>query len=148
MAKKRGVKVRAVKSAKKGVTLRRSASTFHQIAHVLFFVGILFAILAGLFRNVKVFSWFTTPSFIVSFLVLLGFFVGLFNLTKKETIPFLIAVTALMLAGIVNLGYFNLFGLWPSLGGHLRAVLSNLVVFVVPIALLLGLKTIYELASD
>ena len=108
----------------------------HRIAHYAFFIGLLVAIVAGLFRDL------IRPDVLVSTLVLLGFLVGLFNLTAKETLPFLIAAIALMLAGIVNLG------LIPGIGLYLRSVLSNIVVFVVPGAILLGLKTIWRLASQ
>lgn len=108
----------------------------HRLAHYTFFVGLLVAIVAGFFRNVL------APEVLVTTLVILGFVVGLFNLTAKETHPFLLAAVALMLAGIVNLG------LIPGVGLYLRSILSNIVVFVVPGAILVGLKTIWKLASD
>ncbi len=108
----------------------------HKIAHYAFFIGLLVAIVAGLFRNV------IGAEVLVTTLVILGFVVGLFNLTAEETVPFLVASIALMLAGIVNLG------LIPGIGLYLRSILSNIVVFVVPAAILVGLKTIWKLASD
>lgn len=108
----------------------------HRIAHYAFFIGLLVAIVAGLFKDV------IGPQVLVTTLVILGFFVGLFNLTAKETTPFLVAAIALMLAGIVNLG------LIPAVGPYLRSILSNIVVFVVPGAILVGIKTIWKLASD
>ncbi len=108
----------------------------HKVAHYTFFVGLLIAIVAGLFRTI------VSPEILVTTLVILGFIVGLFNLTAKETIPFLVAAIALMLAGIVNLG------LIPGVGLYLRSILTNIVVFVVPGAILVGLKTIWKLASD
>ena len=108
----------------------------HRVAHYTFFVGLLVAIVAGLFRNLL------GPEVLVTTLVLLGLVVGLFNLTAKETTPFLVACVALMLAGIVNLG------LIPGVGLYLRSILSNIVVFVVPGAIIVGLKAIWKLASD
>ncbi len=108
----------------------------HRIAHYAFFVGLVVAIVASFFRN------YVEPPVLVTTLVLLGFLVGLFNLTAKETVPFLLAAIALMLAGIVNLSLIPVVGTW------LRSVLSNIVVFVVPAAILLGLKTIWKLASE
>ena len=126
MVKKRG-NARAVREGK---------MELHRIAHFAFFVGLLVAIVAGLFREV------IGPQVLVTTLVILGFFVGLFNLTAKETTPFLLAAVALMLAGIVNLG------LIPVVGSYLRSILSNIVVFVVPGAILMGIKTIWKLASE
>ncbi len=108
----------------------------HRVAHYAFFVGLLLAIVAGLFRNL------VGPRVLVTSLVILGFLVGLFNLTAKETEPFLVASIALMLAGIVNLG------LIPGVGLYLRSILSNIVIFVVPGAIIVGLKAIWKLASD
>jgi hypothetical protein len=126
MAKKRG--------GKKALALGKME--LHRVAHYTFFVGLLIAVIAGLFRNVF------APEVLVTTLVILGFIVGLFNLTAKETTPFLLASIALMLAGIVNLG------LIPGIGPFLRSILSNIVVFVVPGAIIVGMKTIWKLASD
>ncbi len=124
------------KKSSKGTSLNKSKVELHRLAHYAFFVGLLICIVAGFFRNV------VAPEVLITTLVILGFLVGLFNLTAKETVPFLVASIALMLAGIVNLG------LIPGLGLYLRSILSNIVVFVVPAAILLGMKTIWKLASD
>jgi len=116
--------------------LKKQEVEWHRIAHYSFFVGLLIAILAGFFRTV------VSTEVLVTTLVLLGLLVGLFNLTAKETTPFLIACIALMLAGIVNLG------LIPGVGLYLRSILSNIVVFVVPAAIIVGMKTIWKMASD
>lgn len=122
--------------------IKKEKIELHRIAHYTFFVGILIAIVVGIFYKL-----FDSATLVTTF-VLLGFFVGIFNLTAKETTPFLIAAIALMLAGIVNLDLFNLYGLWPQLGPVLRRILSNIVVFVVPGAIILGMKTIWKLASE
>jgi len=127
MAKKRK-KVRSL--------LKKETMELHRVAHYAFFVGLLIAIIAGLFRNL------IGPEVLVTTLVILGLLVGLFNLTAKETTPFLTAAVALMLAGIVNLG------LIPGVGLYLRSILSNIVVFVVPGAIIVGMKAIWKLASD
>src|SRR3989344_5994448 len=116
--------------------VKKEKIELHRLAHYTFFVGLLVAIVTGLFRNLF------SPEVLVTTLVILGFFVGLFNLTAKETTTFLIASIALMLAGIVNLG------LIPGVGPYLRSILSNIVVFVVPGAIILGMKTIWKLASE
>ena len=118
--------------------LAKEKKELHKIAHYCFFIGLLIAIIAGL-------PWFYTSVnavALMSTLVFLGFIVGLFNLTAKDTMPFLTAAIALMLAGIVNLS------LIPLVGETLRAMLSNIVVFVVPGAIILAMKTIWKLASE
>lgn len=127
---------------KRGIVELKTKRELHQIAHYVFFVGLMLAIVAGLLESVLRATIANYPVVIVTTLVLLGFIVGLFNLTTKETIPFLVAAIALMLAGIVNLGII------PYIGLPLRGMLSNIVVFVVPGAILVGLKTIWKLASS
>ncbi len=121
---------------KRHATSGAKSIELHRLAHYTFFAGLIIAIVAGLFRTL------VSPELLVTTLVLLGFVVGLFNLTAKETMPFLVASIALMLAGIVNLS------LIPGVGLYLRAILSNIVVFVVPGAIIVGFKTIWKLASD
>lgn len=115
--------------------LRKEKIEIHRIAHYAFFAGLVIAIIAGFFRE------YLSPEVLVTTLVILGTLVGLFNLTAKETTPFLTAAIALMLAGIVNLG------LIPAVGLYLRSILSNIVVFVVPGAIIVGMKAIWKLAS-
>lgn len=122
--------------AKKLPKLAKGKIELHRLAHYSFFIGIIIAILAGFFRN------YISPEALVTTLVSLGTLVGLFNLTAKETTPFLMAAIALMLAGIVNLG------LIPAVGLYLRSILSNIVVFVVPGAIIVGMKAIWKLASE
>ncbi|HLC51779.1 MAG TPA: hypothetical protein VJI98_00875 [Candidatus Nanoarchaeia archaeon] len=135
------------KGSKVRLNLGKKAVEIHRVAHYAFFIGLLVAILSG--------GWFSlilngscsasrivSPAALVTTLVVLGLLVGLVNLTTKETLPFLVAAIALMLAGIVNLG------LIPGIGACLRSSLSNIVVFVVPGAIIVGLKTIWRLASN
>ncbi len=125
------------------MAVKRSSKTkleIHRLAHYTFFVGLLVAILVAFVT--EVFNVIPDPRVLITTLVILGFIVGLFNLTAKETTPFLLAAVALMLAGIVNLG------LIPAIGPLLQTMLRNIVVFVVPGAILVGLKTVWKLASD
>jgi hypothetical protein len=121
---------------KESSLLKKEKMELHKIAHYAFFVGLLIAVVAGLFRDIF------GPEVLVTTLVILGFIVGLFNLTAKETMPFLLACVALMLAGIVNLG------LIPGIGIYIRSILSNIVVFVAPGAIIVGMKAIWNLASQ
>lgn len=124
------------KKASRTSLLKKRKVELHRLAHYTFFVGLVIAIVTGFLRK------YIDPVVLVTTLVILGTIVGFFNLTAKETIPFLLASIALMLAGIVNLG------LIPKIGLILRAILSNIVVFVVPGAIIVSMKTIWKLASD
>ena len=121
---------------------RSSKKSFeiHSWAHYAFFAGVILAFLIALAQVIFPFS--ISQRFVVTILFVLGAFVGFFNLTAKETQPFLVAAVALMLAGIVNLS------LIPLVGVFLRFALQNIVVFVVPGAIIVGMKAIWRLASD
>ncbi len=131
-----------VKKGRSGSFIRREQLELHRLAHYAFFIGIALAIAVGIFHRVFD-SWLgvNASTVYVTTFVAIGTLVGLFNLTAKETVPFLVAAIALMLAGIVNL---NL--VW-KVGDLLRPSLSNIVVFVVPGAIIVGMKTIWRLAS-
>jgi len=115
----------------------------HRLAHYAFFLGIALALVVGIFHRVfdSLLGADASRVYVTTF-VLLGTLVGLFNLTAKETTPFLTAAVALMLAGIVNLN------LVYGVGDILRPSLSNIVVFVVPGAIIVGMKAIWRLASN
>lgn len=129
---------------KKGAALTSKGGVeLHRVAHYAFFVGIALALVVGIFHRVfdSLLGAEASRVYVTTF-VLLGTLVGLFNLTAKETVPFLTAAVALMLAGIVNLN------LVYGVGDILRPSLSNIVVFVVPGAIIVGMKAVWRLASD
>jgi len=115
---------------------KKTGTNWTQVGHYAFFLGAILAIIAGLF------SGLIENTIVITLLVILGAIVGLLNVSMKETTPFLVAAIALMLGGVVNLG------LIPVVGDYLRSILTNIVVFVVPAAIIVGLKTIYQLAKD
>jgi len=126
-----------------GALAGRGRVELHRLAHYAFFVGVALALLVGIFHRVfdSLLGAEASRVYVTTF-VLLGTLVGLFNLAAKETVPFLTAAVALMLAGIVNLN------LVYGFGEFLRPSLSNIVVFVVPGAIIVGMKAIWRLASD
>jgi len=95
-----------------------------------FIIGLVIAVLVGLFS--------TTTAGVIWLLVVLGIVVGFLNVGDREATTFLVASIALMLAGSANLTI-----LWGPIGN----VLSNLVVFVSPAAVIVAVKSIYETAK-
>lgn len=93
-----------------------------------FIAGLVIAIIAGYTGNVANWTWL---------LVVLGLVVGYFNISKAEAVTFLIATLALMAAGSAGLEL-----LWGPLGSMLAAV----VIFVAPAAVVVAVKTVYEIA--
>ena len=102
--------------------------------HWAFLIGVVLAVIAGFVPQLQ------TPT-ITWILVLLGLIVGFLNITAKETQEFLIAAVALVIAANAASSIIQL-GLTMSL------ILSNIVTFVFPAALLVALKTVWQLASE
>ncbi|MBI4009723.1 MAG: hypothetical protein HY361_00815 [Candidatus Aenigmarchaeota archaeon] len=97
-----------------------------------FLGGVLLAVLVGLIPGVL-------PGNLVALvLVVLGLLVGLINIGAKETHSFLLASVALLVAGAAGLQTL------PVVGGIVSSVLTNLVSFVAPAAVIVALKAVYE----
>jgi len=97
-----------------------------------FLGGVLLAVLVGLIPGVL-------PGNLVALvLVVLGLLVGLINIGAKETHSFLLASVALLVAGAAGLQTL------PVVGGIVGSVLTNLVSFVAPAAVIVALKAVYE----
>ncbi len=94
-----------------------------------FIAGLIIAVVAGYTGRVPDWTWL---------LVVLGLVVGYFNISKSEAVPFLLSTVALMAAGSAGLEL-----LWAPLGGMLAAV----VIFVAPAAVVVAVKTVYEIAQ-
>jgi hypothetical protein len=114
---------------------KQAAPSLQNLGHWAFLIGMLIAILGGFFNNI------VGDTALLTALFVLGVIVGLLNITVKETSQFLLATVALILAGVVNLGLIPVVGVW------LRNVLSNIVVFVVPAAVFVSLRSIWVLAN-
>lgn len=107
-----------------------------------FLAGTIIAILAGVFGSMVV-SW---ASMIALLLVILGLLVGFMNVSEKEVDRFLLATIALVAVGTVNLGVID--NLFRPLGTILQSVVGHIAIFVAPAALIVALKSVYNLAKD
>jgi len=106
-----------------------------KVGHYSFVVGILIAIVAGLFPK--------AISSTALLLVLLGLVVGLLNIRARETTEFLVACIALLVAGGAGLNVIT----WANVGIYLQAVVANITVFVAPAAVVVSIKAVIELAE-
>ncbi len=113
---------------------RRKAVSTPKVGEWAFLVGLLLAIVLGLFPQALAVTTTTAV------LVVLGIIVGLVNVTSKESHGFLLASVALLVAG--SAGY----GVLPGIGNYLSAILTNIVTFVAPAAVIVAVKAVYELA--
>jgi hypothetical protein len=98
-----------------------------------FLIGVLIAVVAGLISSLPA----TQVAWV---LVILGLVVGFLNIRAREAQEFLVACIAiLVVAGMGGL---------PPLGRTLGTILTNMIAFVAPAALLVSLRAIWQLAED
>lgn len=105
-----------------------------------FFVGMFIAVICG-----AVPDW-RESGIVVLILVILGIVVGVFNITGKEIIPFLIAAIALVVVGIAGEPFSALDDIIEGLGRALDAIVSLIAVFMVPAAVINAVRVVVELA--
>jgi hypothetical protein len=98
-----------------------------------FIIGLIIAVIVGIFSTSAI-----PGSVATTVLLILGLIVGILNVTDKEIIPFLVACITLIIVGSTGIVPFA----W------LQRILSNIVVFVIPAALVGSLKAIYVIASN
>ena len=106
-----------------------------KVGHYSFFAGVILAVLLALIPQLA-------GDVAIWVLVILGVLVGLLNITAKETMGFLVAGIALILAS--SAGALPLAIIWTGL----TAILANIVYFVAPAIIVVALQTVYALAED
>jgi len=106
-----------------------------------FILGVVISIIVGLVAG----SVAAYAGIILLILVILGLLVGFLNVGDKETQPFLIAAIVLIVIGTTSLLPLNT--LYDGLGTILTTMIQNIAVFVAPAALIVALKTVYNLAK-
>ena len=113
------------------------------VGAIAFFVGMIIAVICG-----AVPDW-RDSGVVVLILVILGIVVGVFNITGKEIIPFLIAAIALVVVGGMPGGSFSALDhieAIDGLGRALDSIVSLVAVFMVPAAVINAVRVVVELA--
>ena len=114
----------------------RGALSLKKIGAYAFLLGALIAILTALVPGLL------DAGILTALLVILGLIVGFLNVSQKEVVPFLVATLAL------GLGAQAKFSALPGVGTYIDAIMANIIIFVAPAAIIVGLKAIYELGRD
>lgn len=97
-----------------------------------FLVGFILALIFGAFGAVDVLAWL---------LVVLGLVVGFLNITDKETKPFLLAGTVLVIVSALGA---NAMSVIPVVGSILNAILA----LFIPATIIVALKSVFQLARE
>jgi hypothetical protein len=105
-----------------------------QLGKWAFIIGLIVALIGGFVSTQLSGTW-------AAVLVILGIVVGFLNVTEKEVSGFLLAAVALIVAGTSNMGVI------PAIGANLEAVLGNIVMFVAPAAVVVGIKAVWGTAK-
>lgn len=124
----------AKKNSKKSVE-KKTKKDLKKAGHLSFIAGIVIAVVIALIPQLS-------SNAAVWILVVLGVLVGLLNVTTKETMGFLVAALALIIASSASA--LTLATIWSGL----TRILGNIITFVSPAAIVVALKTVYSLAED
>ena len=103
-----------------------------------FLIGVLLALVVGV---LSVFNIDMNTSLIAAILMGLGIIIGLLNITAKESMPFLLSGTALILAsffGMISTSTVPVAG----------AILVALLEIFVPATIIVAIKNVFNLAKD
>ena len=112
------------------------AKTLQKVGSWAFIVGIILAILIG--------AW-PMGTVATSILIILGLAVGFLNVSGGECNSFLFA--SLVLVVISSFGG-QLLGNIAFIGPVLQSIFKAMMLFIIPAAVIVALKSIYSLAED
>ncbi len=113
-----------------------------KIGPLSFLVGIALAIIGAILPLLGLTGLNTV---IAQLLILLGFIVGLMNITVDEEVKFLLSGLALLFMGV---GLLKVFEMVPVGGDVLTAVLNNIITFASPAIGVVALKVMLEIMRD
>lgn len=113
--------------------------SWQRIGEWAFIAGVIIAVIGGII--------IPAAGLMALILVVLGIIVGVINITEKETIPYLVAAIALIVAGTAGLKLLDAITGVVALGTRLEGVLDYVATFVAPGAVIVALKTVWGLAK-
>ena len=130
---------------------KKSKGVLTKLAPLLFLLGIIIAIVVGLAIGAEVMdstddSW----GYIAGTLAGLGFLIGIATalgtgtITKEEVTQFLVGAIAIVVAGIGG----SLLQTTPLIGEYIYGVTISMIYFFSPAAVVIALKTLWDLGKD
>lgn len=137
----------AEKKASKNTSKKLAVQPMHMYGSIVFGVGLAIAIIAGLIN----FESQTINQVIGATLIILGLAVGILNITKEESVGFMVASIVLvsLLQPFMSIS-LQMFGLTQvqSVTQIVSTIFMNIVTFVVPAAIVVALKSAFSYAKD
>ncbi len=112
-----------------------------------FLIGVILAVIVGLFTGSQIFSLYTP--LILSILSILGLIVGFF-VAEKDVQTFLIASVSLVLVSYAGISGLVLGAAISgfSIGKIISAVLQALLALLVPATIVVALKTVFSISRS
>jgi len=99
-----------------------------------FIIGVIMAVISGF--------WYISPA-AMSVLVILGVVVGFLNITGQEAMTFLLAsVSMIVISSMGSPAFAEIAVIGPTL----QRMLNNLIIFVIPAAMIVALRAVITLA--
>jgi len=115
-----------------------------KVGRYSFILGVIIAIILGLALPIG----YAVQSWLTSILVILGLVVGFINVQVKQSKEFLLVATILVIVSGLGGSAFSAIGEVILIGRFLSGMLNGILIFVVPAAIVVGLKQIQELAKS
>jgi hypothetical protein len=89
----------------------------------------------------------TNDGYVLFGMLILGVVIGLTNITRKEVSGFLLATIALLVASASNV-WAGLWHLHPLLFFWASAILSYIVAFAAPAAVIIAIKSVLDMSKE
>ncbi|MDO9536850.1 MAG: hypothetical protein Q7J68_00845 [Thermoplasmata archaeon] len=128
-----------------------------KLGPIFFLLGVIIAIVVGLLIGAEIietggggFAADDSWGYIAAILTGLGFLVGLLTIlgtgtiTKDEITQFLIGAIALVAVGIAGQSTLDI----PLIGSYVSGVTLCMILFFAPAAVIIALKTLWDLGKD
>ena len=113
---------------------KATAEKTNKIGGIAFIVGIVLALIAGIFG-------FDSDSLVISSLMVIGLVIGLLNISAKEAMPFLLITTALVIVSSLGGSFL---GTIPIL----QRILISIIVLMVPAVIVVAIRAVFALARN
>jgi hypothetical protein len=117
----------------KGGKMAKSKSHNNFIGSWAFLIGVVLAVILGLVGTIGG-TWMIV-------LIVIGLLVGILNIADRETMPFLISGTVLIIASALGGGIFYNIQV-------LSNVLNALLVIFIPATVIVAIKNVFNLARN
>jgi hypothetical protein len=115
------------------------------VGKVAFIVGVLFAIVGGIWGGVSV----PTNEAVIIVLLLAGIVIGLLNITAKEAVAVLSAAVALVILGIWGFtpAFQPVLKVSQALGENVIGVVCAFALLMAPAAIIIAVKAVISAAK-